>query len=1379
MNNSGKKIIFRESSENPNLKESGEQLTWSQIGFFRMSEKGRLIFANQYLVTILGYISGNKLLSKTLRTICFNPEELKKVLELIDPDGNETRINDEIKLKKADDTPILVSITIHPFRKKENEKVIHFEGFVRCKSEKQIWNGTYDFLKYAMDRVKEALFLIDENAHIRYVNENACQVLGYSHDELLQLTIEEIDPDFPYERWKNHWEELRLHKNLTLEGRHKTKDNHIIPVEISANYFEFEGQAYNLGLVRDISWRKQAEEIQIRINRELQAIRECNQILLRAVDENALLTEVCKIICEVGGYRLAWVGYAENDPNKTIRPVARAGFDSGYIEKAELTWSEDRERGRGPAGIVIRTGKLYVVQNFESEPIMAPWRQEALLRGFHSGIVLPLLDKTKKTFGVLMIYSSEKGAITHDEIILMKELADDLSYGIDNLRKQIRLEQTKNDLQKSNDLLKTIINAAPVAIIDMDLDGIVRSIWNPMAEKLSGWSAEQAIGSFLPTIPEDKKEEFKGFREIIRQGGELNGVEVRRKKRDGTPITYSIYASPLHDSENNITGNIAVLVDITTKKIEEEHQQTINKISNVFLSIQDDEMYSEVLSLVVSALECNFGIFGYIDENGDLIVPSLTRDVWDKCNILEKSIIFPSNTWGESLWGRAIREKKSFYSAGPFKTPYGHVEIDNFLTIPILFRDGVIGILSVANKRNGFNNDDIGFLTQISSYISPILNARLQRDRIEKIRRSITEKLFKQERTLRNAQRIAKVGSLEFDLETNSVDISEEFYEIFGILPGEFQNTPEKFLDFISPDDRPEAEVIILKSKDNLQAVDLTRKIQRASDGEIRIIHAISDIIRDDQGRPKTILYTIKDLTEIYNIKESLQEYKLAVDQSPVSIVITNAYGDIEYVNPKFIEITGYQLDEVLGKNPKILQGGQKSKEEYKHLWDTILSGREWTGEFYNKRKNGTYFWELAYISSIKDEDGNITHFIGVKEDISERKKIEEELITAKEKAEEMSRLKSSLLLNMSHELRTPMNGILGYSNLLLEESLEPNSRQMVNIIHSSGKRLMNTLNSIIDLSQVESEREKLKLEITRLGDIIINTQSRFEIEAKQKGLLFRSEIDNNIYAMVDIRLFQNIINHLLDNAIKFTEKGTVSITLSKVEIQGILFASIIFKDTGVGIRPEVIPYIFEEFRQGSEGIGRHFEGLGLGLTLCKRFVELLNGEIFVESIPDIGSTFTVRFKAHSRIPLVIPKADSPLSESLDREKDTIPRLIKPKVLIVEDNKQNCELMEIYLKRSFQIDTVQSGRLALKQVLINQYDIILMDINLGPDMDGIQVTKEIRKFDQYKNIPIVAVTGFSTDEEKEIILRGGLNGILSKPFTRDELIAIVTLNLKF
>jgi len=197
------------------------------------------------------------------------------------------------------------------------------------------------------------------------------------------------------------------------------------------------------------------------------------------------------------------------------------------------------------------------------------------------------------------------------------------------------------------------------------------------------------------------------------------------------------------------------------KLCKSEYEKSIlNQIANIFLTVPDEAMYGEVLAIVLRVMRSTYGLFGFIGDQGELIIPSLTRDIWNECQVSDKSLVFPSDSWGESIWGRAIKEKKSFYSDGPFRTPEGHIHIDCFLTVPIVFGQQTIGLLSVADKEGGYTEEDKELLERIVGNISPILNARLQRDRLEQERKRAEQQMFSLQAQLQQSQKMEAIGQL-------------------------------------------------------------------------------------------------------------------------------------------------------------------------------------------------------------------------------------------------------------------------------------------------------------------------------------------------------------------------------------------------------------------------------------------------------------------------------------------------------------------------------------------------------------------------------------------------------------------------------------------
>jgi len=522
------------------------------------------------------------------------------------------------------------------------------------------------------------------------------------------------------------------------------------------------------------------------------------------------------------------------------------------------------------------------------------------------------------------------------------------------------------------------------------------------------------------------------------------------------------------------------------------------------------------------------------------------------------------------------------------------------------------------------------------------------------------------------------------------------------------------------------------------------------------------------------ILEMIANQLSIYIEKKRSEEIALklkkGIEQNPISVVITDYDGNIEFVNPKFCDITGYTLSEAIGKNPNILKSGEHEKEFYDKLWDTIKSGKDWRGEFHDKKKNGELYWENAIISPIANEEGKITHFIAVKEDITEKKKMIEELIRAKEKAEEMNKVKSVFFANMSHELRTPLNGILGFSELLQGElSTDPALMGMAETINKSGNRLLETLNMILNISKLEAEMVDLNFKKINIVPVIEETVRLYSPIAQRKKLDLRfTSSSDNIECLLDLNLLNSVLNNLVNNAIKYTIEGFVNVEV-RAENES---AVIIISDSGIGIPKSKQSQIWEAFRQVSEGFNRSFEGTGLGLTITKKYVDLMNGSISLESKEKKGSVFTIKFSLmKSSFQEILKKP------SLQKQKEGISETEKNKpgikILFVDDDIDARNLVKAFINNVYTLDFAVNANEAINKTKETKYDIILMDINLRKGADGVEAMQNIRKINDYKHSQIIAVTAYAMNNDKEEFLGQGFDNYLAKPFRKAQLMEVL------
>jgi signal transduction histidine kinase len=394
--------------------------------------------------------------------------------------------------------------------------------------------------------------------------------------------------------------------------------------------------------------------------------------------------------------------------------------------------------------------------------------------------------------------------------------------------------------------------------------------------------------------------------------------------------------------------------------------------------------------------------------------------------------------------------------------------------------------------------------------------------------------------------------------------------------------------------------------------------------------------------------------------------------------------------------------------------------------------------------------------------------------DVTERKRAIEALIAAKEKAEEMDRLKTNFLANMSHELRTPLIGILGFSEMLTENLEGTPEEEFAKVIYSSGTRLHETLNKILDLTQIESQKLTVNKSEVEVVKKVTDEVKLFEKAAEQKGLTLKIEcVSEYIVAELDETLLRQIVNNLLSNAVKYTNRGHITVTIKSTQMPETGMIEISVADTGIGISKQNQMYIWEAFRQESEGLGRAFEGTGLGLTIAKKFIEKLDGEILLESEEGKGSTFMVRIpcrvvSVNSKNTIIAPSIAKIESLSSDAKPNELFH-----ILYVDDDRFASNLVKIYLKNLCVIDTEFDGESALESIKKRHYDAILMDINLGVGKSGLETTELIRSMDGYRTTPIVAITAYAMVGDKEKFLSQGFSHYISKPFDKNQIYSII------
>lgn len=498
---------------------------------------------------------------------------------------------------------------------------------------------------------------------------------------------------------------------------------------------------------------------------------------------------------------------------------------------------------------------------------------------------------------------------------------------------------------------------------------------------------------------------------------------------------------------------------------------------------------------------------------------------------------------------------------------------------------------------------------------------------------------------------------------------------------------------------------------------------------------------------------------------EELRNLRAAVEQSADAILITTTQGVIEYVNPAFERISGYASVDVLGRTPGILSSGEQSREFYRQLWATLKAGKTWQGQFHNRRKDGSLYWEWATISPVFNSERDIVRYIAIKEDITERKRMEANLQEALERAEAASRAKGEFLAVMSHELRTPLNGVIGYAELLGGTTLNAEQQEYASTIRQSGEHLLSIVNDILDFSSLEKDRLRLEdvpLQLRRVTDEALGICAK---AASDKGLELRSEWQEGTpdWILGDSRRLRQILLNLLGNAVKFTARGSVFLRVRTVPREEREWLECEVEDSGPGIPAEVLPRLFQPFTQQDSSLHRAFDGAGLGLAISQRLAKAMGGEISVSSALGVGSRFVLR----------VPLRRAMISDAKSVHGMVTARTHRHagRVLVVEDDRINARLARKILEDiGWQVDVAGNGAEAVDAFRRGDYLAILMDMQM-PTMNGLEATERIRALEAENGarVPIIALTANAMPGDRERCMAAGMDDFLTKPFRRDEM----------
>ena len=516
--------------------------------------------------------------------------------------------------------------------------------------------------------------------------------------------------------------------------------------------------------------------------------------------------------------------------------------------------------------------------------------------------------------------------------------------------------------------------------------------------------------------------------------------------------------------------------------------------------------------------------------------------------------------------------------------------------------------------------------------------------------------------------------------------------------------------------------------------------------------------VRSQTSQGTMIMVSVREISARKQAEQTMRKLSHAVRFSSAMTIIADRNGCIEYVNRKFTEVTGFAEEDVCGQQMVQFYQTDSTNNAYGELWETVTVGQEWQGELQARRKNNQDYWARMLVAPVLEDNGGLSSVVVMQEDITVQKQYEQSLHEAMEAAKAANAAKSEFLANMSHEIRTPLNAVIGLAQLCIQTRLNPQQRDYLDKIASSAQSLLGIINDILDFSKIEAN--KLELEETNfsLDSVFKNVSTMLSIRALEKNIELLFDVPPSLPEQLvgdPLRLGQ-ILTNLTNNAVKFTERGEVVIAVEELErATDIIRLRFTVRDTGIGIPAEQLSQLFRSFTQVDSSTTRKYGGTGLGLAICKRLVEMMGGEIRVQSTVHQGTSFS--FELSLRM-----ASSRPVSRQM------IANCRNLRALIVDDNRTSCQILEQQLQAlELQTESVHSGEEALRRVGRGAFDLVLIDWRLGGGMDGIRTAKLIGSELELEKLPkLLLVTAYGRDDLWPRAQQAGVGGMLIKPIQK-------------
>jgi len=700
-----------------------------------------------------------------------------------------------------------------------------------------------------------------------------------------------------------------------------------------------------------------------------------------------------------------------------------------------------------------------------------------------------------------------------------------------------------------------------------------------------------------------------------------------------------------------------------------------------------------------------------------------------------------------------------FYAAAPLTTKEG-------------LRLGTICVLDV-RTRPAPPSSLLALLRDLADEVVEQLEMRWQRRCFATEARHLAssrENIEKAQQRAMQALESGHMGYWDRDAETDLITFSPVLEEMLGIDHDTYDGSVDAWLRHVHPDDRPVILAKIARARRDGKNYELKYR-PLTKDGSERWITSTGTYVKDAEGRFAGAHGVSWDSTDselaARKLKVSEELFRVLSDAAPIGIFRTDLDWNMTYANPTLAAYHGVPRNELMGKG-WLREFDPDFREQ--SLLAIRSQGEASESEHRLLLADGSTRWVRSRVTNLRDAAGNLLVKVGTVDDITEQRRMMQDLRQAKETAEVANRAKDMFLANVSHELRTPLNGVLGMSELLMDTGLNAEQLEMAETVRDSARGLLSVVNDMLDLSRIEAGRLAIDNRPFHLPSVLRQTISLFRAQAVNKRIALVMDYWEGLPEgfVGDPGRIRQILTNYLSNALKFSEAGEIRIEarrLSAGQAAGSLELELSVRDCGLGIAPEAQKKLFQPFSQVDASSTRRNGGAGLGLAICKRLAELMDGSVGVMSTPGEGSTFWVR------LPMACDQS-APAEVVSPPVKGNRIAATDMRVLLVEDNPVNQKVARGALRRlGWEADTADNGLAAIELCQANEYAVVLMDCQM-PEMDGYAATRRIRDWEEARGrarVPIVALTAHAMNGDKELCLAAGMNDYLSKPLEFEEL----------